>query len=289
MMRVEFAPSEELFPFASRWFESRVGRVHYIDEGRGRPILFLHGNPTWSFLYRAIVRALRPRFRCVALDYPGFGLSDRPDGYRYTPAEHADVVTALVAQLDLRDLVVMGQDWGGPIGVAVASAAPERVTGLVFGNTWFWPTDRFANKAFSWVMSTRRMQRAILEKNYFVNRLLPAGTARELPAAVMNHYRAVQPTPAARVGVAEFPRQLRAARPWLAELFAKAPGVLGRKPLLLVWGMRDFAFPPSFMPRWREAFPDHTIVELDRAKHFIQEDEPDAIADAIAKRFGGPA
>src|SRR5262245_51522189 len=168
-MRIEFTPSRELFPFTSRWFDSPVGRVHYIDEGSGRPILFLHGNPTWSFLYRDIVRRLRDRYRCIAIDYPGFGLSDRPDGYRYTPEEHTRVVAGLTAHLDLRDLIVMGQDWGGPIGIATALASPDRVTGLVFGNTWFWPTDRLINKVFSWVMSTRRMQRAILEDNYFVN------------------------------------------------------------------------------------------------------------------------
>jgi haloalkane dehalogenase len=289
-MRVDFTPSPELFPFTSRWFDGPVGRVHYIDEGGGRPILFLHGNPTWSFLYRDIIRRLRDRFRCVAVDYPGFGLSDRPERYGYTPAEHADVVAALVGHLDLRDLIVMGQDWGGPIGMATALASPDRIRGLVFGNTWFWPTDRLVNKVFSWVMSTRRMQRAILEENYFVNRLIPAGTARALAPSVLEHYRAVQPSSAARQGVAEFPRQLRAASPWLARLADQAPAALGARPLLLVWGMRDFAFPPgAFLPRWKATFPDHQLVELRAAKHFIQEDEPALIADAIARRFGGPA
>ena len=76
-----FKPDPRLFPFQSRWFESRVGPVHYIDEGVGDPILFLHGNPTWSFLYRGVVIRLKPRFRCIALDYPGFGLSVRPEHY----------------------------------------------------------------------------------------------------------------------------------------------------------------------------------------------------------------
>lgn len=285
-MRSTFKPSAGLFPFECRWFEHEVGRVHYIDEGRGRPILFLHGNPTWSFLYREIVKRLRNHFRCVAVDYPGFGLSDRPPGYRYTPAEHASVVGALIAHLDLRDLIVVGQDWGGPIGIACALAAPERVSGFVFGNTWFWPTDRLVNRAFSRFMSTRFMQRAILERNYFVERLIPAGTARKLPEEVREHYRAVQPDPAARVGVAEFPRQLVAAGPWLAKLAEAVPRRLSGKPLLLVWGMRDFAFPPRrFLPRWQETFADRTLEPLWKAKHFIQEDAPEAIAEAILNRF----
>jgi haloalkane dehalogenase len=286
-MRIDFTPSPELYPFTSRWFDSRVGRVHYIDEGRGAPILFCHGNPTWSFLYRDIIRRLRDRFRCIAVDYPGFGLSDRPDGYGYTPGEHSAVVAALVAHLDLRDLIVMGQDWGGPVGMATAVASADRVRGLVIGNTWFWPTDRLANKVFSWVMSTRRMQRAILEKNYFVNRLIPAGTTRKLPPEVLAHYQGVQPSPAARKGVAEFPRQLRTAAPWLAKLAEDVPRVLGQRPLLLFWGMRDPAFPPRrFLPRWRATFRDHSLIELPTANHFIQEDEPEAIAEGIRRRFG---
>lgn len=285
-MGVVFTPSPELFPFESRWFDSPMGRVHYIDEGRGRSILFLHGNPTWSFLYREIVRTLRDRFRCIAVDYPGFGLSQRPPAYGYTPAEHAAVVGSLISHLNLRDLLIMGQDWGGPIGIACALSAPDRVSGFVFGNTWFWPTDRVMNKAFSWFMSTRRMQRAILERNYFVERLIPAGTVRRLPESVMDHYRAVQPDPPARVGVAEFPRQLVAAGPWLAKLAAAVPQALGAKPLLLVWGTRDFAFSPKhFLPRWQSTFRDWTLEPLPSAKHFIQEDAPQAIAQAIARRF----
>ncbi len=260
--------------------------MHYIDEGLGRPILFLHGNPTWSFLYRQIIARLSQRFRCVALDYPGFGLSDRPKDYGYTPREHAGVVESLISALDLRDLIVMGQDWGGPIGLAAALATSQRVSGFVFGNTWFWPADRISVRLFSRVMSTRRMQRAILEKNFFVEKLIPLGTARSLPQQVMDHYRAVQPKPAARVGVAEFPRQILAAGPWLATLAAEVPKTLGDRPLLLVWGMKDRVFPPkATLPRWRSAFRDWTLVALPQAKHFIQEDAPEAIADAIQQKF----
>ena len=149
---IAFTPSATIYPFQSKWFDSTAGRVHYIDEGSGRPILFLHGNPTWSFLYRGIITRLRDEFRCIAVDYPGFGLSDRPADYGYTAAEHAEVVTALVDQLGLEDLIVMGQDWGGPIGMSVALSKPERVTGLVFGNTWFWPTDRLMSSVFSVVI-----------------------------------------------------------------------------------------------------------------------------------------
>lgn len=283
---IEFRPDPALYPFESHWLESGVGRVHYIDEGDGRPILFLHGNPTWSFLYRDIVRRLRARFRCVAVDYPGFGLSVRPARYGYTPAEHAEVVHELVETLGLEDLIVMGQDWGGPIGLSFAVSAPERVSGLVFGNTWFWETDRLVNRAFGLVMSSPPMRWAILRRNYFVERLIPKGTAKELDSRVMDQYRRAQPTPGDREGVAEFPRQLVAAGPWLSTLEKRVIRTVADRPLLLVWGMRDFAFPPDrFVPRWQRTFADVRLVPLERAAHFIQEDAPEEIANAIAKRF----
>src|SRR5262249_42237933 len=121
----------ELFPFESRFVEIDGCRVHYIDEGHGPPILFVHGNPTWSFLYRELIVQLEERFRCIALDHPGFGLSvARPD-YRFTAAEHTNVLTRFIEALDLTELTVMGQDWGGPIGLGAAARQPERIAALV--------------------------------------------------------------------------------------------------------------------------------------------------------------
>ena len=285
-MSVDFTPDPQLYPFESRWFESSRGRIHYIDEGEGPPILLCHGNPTWSFLYRDIVVVLRDRFRCIAPDYLGFGLSDRPAGFGYKIDEHAKVVGEFVDHLGLDGYLTMGQDWGGPISMAVAVERADRVRGIVLGNTWFWPADTLTMKAFSRVMSSPPLQHVILHLNFFWE-LIPAGTARRPSAAVMAHYRGVQPSAAARLGVAEMPKQILAARPLLARLAREVPAKLGAKPALLVWGMKDFAFRPGPMiPRMRTTFPDHILVELPNAKHFIQEDAPDQIAAAIIERFG---
>jgi haloalkane dehalogenase len=286
-MSVDFTPDPQLYPFQSRWFDSSRGRIHYVDEGDGPPILFCHGNPTWSFLYRDIIVALWDRFRCIAPDYLGFGLSERPAGFGYKIDEHAQVVGEFVDHLGLDGYLYMGQDWGGPIGLAVAVERADRVRGIVLGNTWFWPADTLSTKAFSRVMSSPPMQYAILQRNFFVERLIPAGTAHRPSDAVMAHYRAVQPSPAARLGVAEMPKQILAARPLLERLAREVPAKLGTKPALLVWGMKDFAFRPGpTIPRMRATFPDHVLVELPKAKHFIQEDAPDQIAAAIIDRFG---
>jgi haloalkane dehalogenase len=286
-MQIDFRPDRDLYPFESRWFDSSAGRMHYVDEGEGPPLLLCHGNPTWSFLYRHIVRALRDRFRCVAVDYLGFGLSDRPEGYGYTIEEHARTVGELVDHLGLDGFVLMGQDWGGPIGSAVAVERADRVRGVVFGNTWFWPSDAPSFKVFSTIMGSRPIQRQILERNFFVERLMPFAMARKLTPTEMDHYRRVQPGPEARRGVAEMPKQILAARPLLERLGREVPARLGSKPALLVWGMKDLAFRPKLiLPRMRSTFADHVVVELPRAKHYIQEDAPDEISEAILKRFG---
>jgi haloalkane dehalogenase len=149
------------------------------------------------------------------------------------------VVGEFVDQLGLDGYLTMGQDWGGPIGMAVAVERADRVRGVVLGNTWFWPADTLSTKAFSRVMSSPPMQYAITQRNFFVARLIPAGTARRPSALVMEHYRAVQPNAEARKGVAEMPKQILAAHPLLARLAAELPAKLGGKPALFVWGMKD--------------------------------------------------
>ncbi|GAB4588138.1 haloalkane dehalogenase [Nocardia sp. IFM 10818] len=285
-MLIDFVPDGDLYPFRSRWFDSSAGRVHYIDEGIGPTILFCHGAPAWSFLYRHIVQELRDRYRCVAVDYLGFGLSERPESFGYTIAEHTAVLGELIDHLRLDDFLVMGHDWGGPIGLGAVVARADRVRGIVLGNTVFWPVEAMANRAFSAILSSRPMRRRILERNFLVERVLLAELGRGLTAAEADHYRAVQPTAEARRALAVTPGEIRAARPLLERLARDVPAVLGDKPTLLVWGMRDMAFRPNAcLPRMRAAFTDLEVVELPRAQHFIQEHAPGEIAAAIAKRF----
>ncbi len=285
-MLIDFVPDEKLFPFESRWFESSAGRVHYIDEGVGPPILFCHGSPTWSFVYRHIVKGLRDRYRCIAADYLGFGLSERPTDFGYRIAEHTTVLSELIDHLQLDGFVVMGQDWGGPIGLGAAIVRADRVRGIVLGNTAFWPIEPLANRAFSVIMGSRPMQRRILGENLLVERFLLGELGSKLTKAEADHYRMVQPTAEARRALAVTPREIRAARPLLDHLSREVPALLGRKPTLAVWGMRDVVFrPKSCIPRIRDVFADLDVVELPHARHFIQEHAPEEIVSAITKRF----
>ncbi|MCG6955547.1 MAG: alpha/beta fold hydrolase [Gemmatimonadetes bacterium] len=275
-----FQPDRRLFPFESRWLETEVGPVHYIDEGEGEPILFLHGNPTWSFLYRGIVIRLRKKYRCIAVDYPGFGLSARPEDYGYTPAEHADVVATLVRHLDLRRLTIMGHDWGGPIGMRVALDETSRLRALVMGDTWYWPPDAWQLKAWAYVMASAPVQTQIIRRNILVERLMPYGVKFPLADEVMHHYREALPTPKSRIGAAEFPRQMMEASLWLGDLADQVHERLTNVPLLLTWGIGDHLYPMTLMQHFREDFRLTTIRRLD-ARHFIQEDAPGEIAEAI--------
>jgi haloalkane dehalogenase len=126
------------YPFVSRFLELPAGRLHYVDEGEGPPLVMVHGIPTWSFLYRHLIRALAPRYRCIAPDHLGFGLSDKPADWSYRPRDHAANLAALIERLSLRDVTLVVHDFGGPIGLAYAVERPENVARLVLFNTWMW-------------------------------------------------------------------------------------------------------------------------------------------------------
>ena len=280
-----FTPDPSLFPFESRWFESSVGPVHYVDEGRGRPLLLLHGNPDWSFLYRKMIAELSTDYRCISLDYPGFGLSPHPEGYGYLPSEHAAVVSELVDHLDLNDVVLVAADWGGPIGMDVASRDPDRFTALVLGNTMFFPPLRI-QRIVSRVMGTDFAQRQIMQRSLFVRRIMRALLQAPITDAEFAHYDEVAPTPESRRGHAVFVTSILAEAPWLAELERRVDATLLDRPLLRVMGLKDKPLTTrGFLAKWNSKYPDATKLDLPNAGHFWQEDDPEAVADAIRSTF----
>jgi haloalkane dehalogenase len=276
----------ELYPFEAHYADVGGARVHYVDEGSGPPLLLLHGNPTWSFLYRQIVVALREQFRCIAPDHPGFGLSSAPSGCGYTAAEHARVLEQLILQLDLHDLTMMVQDWGGPIGFAVATTHPERFTRFVIGNTWAWPRSDLATQVFSRVLGGPIGGYLIQQQNFFVEQILRRAFRRTtLSDAEMNAYRGPFPTPESRRPVYVFPREILAARPWLGEIESRLPALRDRQ-ALIVWPTKDPAFRIPERQRWQQIFPNHRVVVLEGAGHYIQEDAPDEIIAATREWAG---
>lgn len=272
----------DLFPFHSRFIDIAGARIHYVDEGSGPVLLLLHGNPTWSFLYRDIIAALRSDFRCIALDYPGFGLSAAPPGYGFTPAEQAAIVEAFIERLDLQAVTLMVQDWGGPIGLWVAGRQPGRFARLAIGNCWAWPVNGDAHfEWFSRFLGGRLGRELIQRFNLFVNWLLPAGMRRRKPSPeVMAAYRAPFATRQSRLPTHVFPREIVGSRGFLTEVEQGLPA-LAHLPALILWGDRDFAFRAKERRRFETTFPDHRTISLHGAGHFIQEDAAAEIAAAL--------
>jgi haloalkane dehalogenase len=279
---------DELFPFESRFVAIDGHTVHYVDEGSGPTLLLLHGNPTWSFAYRDVIRALRDEFRCVALDYPGFGLSSARPGYRYLPEEHAQVVTAFIDALALRGITLVAHDWGGPIGISALEQRRTSFTGLVLANTWAWPITGAPHVEVASHLMGGPLGRLLNRQfNLFVNTMIPVGhRLRNLTAAEMTHFRQPFATPARRDASAVFARRITASRAFLSNVEA-ALGDLAALPTLIVWGDADLAFRAKERQRWEEIFDDHHTVVVEGAGHFVQSDAPDRFAAAIrASRAG---
>ncbi len=281
---------EELYPFASHFVDVAGATVHYLDEGDGPVLLMLHGNPTWSFLYRHLVAELADRFRCIALDYPGFGLSTAPAGYRHSIAEHASVVEGFMEALDLHDVTVMVQDWGGPIGFATAIRHPERFRGFVVGNTFGWvATGDKTMRRFSRIMGGAFGGFLVKRLNFFVRVGIPAGIKRKkLTKAEKAMYRGPFPTAASRVPLHVMPAEILEAEELLTEV-ERGLHTVADKPALIVWGDKDVAFKEPARRRWEATFPNHHTVILPGAGHYIQEDSPAEIAAAVAEWAPGGA
>jgi haloalkane dehalogenase len=280
---------DELFPFESRFVDIDGHAVHYVDEGSGPTLLFLHGNPTWSFVYRDVIRALREEFRCVALDFPGFGLSSPREGYRYLPEEHAQVVTGFVDALALSGVTLVAHDWGGPIGLAAVEQRPSAFDGLVLANTWGWPMTRDPKAHVASHLMGGPMARLLIRRfNLFVNAMIPAGHRLRKPAAdEMDHYRNALATADRRQASAVLPRRITASRAFLAEVEAGLPS-LASLPTLIVWGDADIAFGSKERRRWERIFTDHRAVIVEGAGHFVQSDAPDRFAAAIRDSLPAP-
>ncbi|OBH15383.1 alpha/beta fold hydrolase [Mycolicibacter sinensis] len=287
-MRVAERPAwvdDELFPFESRFIDIDGHRLHYVDEGTGPVLLFLHGNPTWSFDYREVIAALRRDFRCIAVDYPGFGLSSAAPGYRYLPAEHSRVIGAFVEALALSGVTLVAHDWGGPIGLAVVQQRPEVFDRLVLTNTWAWPVGAPLVQIMSQVMGGPIGRLLIRQFNLFVNVMIPVGHRLTKPTGEeMAHYQKALGSWARREGSAVFPREITASRAFLAGVESGLPAIAAL-PALIVWGDADFAFGDNELRRWEQTLTDHQTVVIKGAGHFVPSDAPGQFAEAIRRWY----
>jgi haloalkane dehalogenase len=271
------------YPFQSRYFTVSAGRLHYVDEGAGSPIVMVHGNPTWSFLYRNLIKRLKSKHRCVAVDHLGFGLSDKPKDWSYLPEDHAKNLSALLDGLGLSNITFMLQDWGGPIGLYYAVTQPQKTARIILMNTWAWPVNRdFHYIWFSSFMGGPIGRMLIRRYNFFAQVLLrhAFGDKSKLSKVAHMHYLHPLEMPGDRKGCMVFPKQIIASTPWLKQVWSGI-SVLNGKPKLFVWGMKDIAFREKELKRWEQTFPDAWSVRLATVGHFVQEEAPGELAEAV--------
>lgn len=278
-MRTLDAQLRELYPFAHNANHYiQVGNGHYmhvVDEGQGEAVLMLHGNPTWSFLYRDLILKLKGRFRCVAPDHIGCGLSDKPQKHAYTLKSHVDHLHQLVNRLELKRVHLVLHDWGGPIGLLWALARPERVGKMVLLNTAAFTSTALPQRIR---LCRQPLWGPLLTRgaSAFSRGLVRMGTTQPLSPQVARGYQAPYHSWGQRVGIWGFLKDipLHPKHPTYPLIRQLETGlhIFKEHPLLLCWGLRDFCFTPAFFERFQEIFPHAQLAPYPEAGHLVLED-----------------
>jgi pimeloyl-ACP methyl ester carboxylesterase len=277
------------FPFAPHYLTVDDVRLHFVDEGAGEPVVLVHGDPTWGYLYRTFVPALARRRRCIVPDHMGMGKSETPaHPYPYRLGHHIANLEALVLALDVRTATLVVHDWGGPVGLGVAVRHPDRIKRLVLMNTWAsapWPGAPFPRLIE--LIRSARGERFVLERNGYLDPALLGTTAHpeRFTPTVLQAYRAPFPTPASRRALLCWSRDIPVsdADPSYPEMkrIEERLTLFASIPTLLVWGMRDPVLPPQVLRWWQDRLPHAVTREIEEASHFLQEDAPEQVLNAL--------
>lgn len=297
-MRMETATDarhtwRELYPFESHFADIGGHQVHYIDEGAGAPVVMVHGNPTWSFYYRNLVRDLSATHRAIAVDHMGCGLSDKPQDYPYRLRRHIENLEYLVDHvLQIKKLSLVVHDWGGAIGMGYAVMHPERIERVVVLNTAAFLVDRCPARI--------RLCRAPLLGPLLVRGLngfaraaivMAVAKGRRLPKPVSAGLLAPYDSYANRIAQLRFVQDipLSPRHPSWGTMVEIQHGLpqLADKPMLICWGMQDFCFNARFLEAWRTHFPKADVHTFEDAGHYVLEDAYDRIGP-LATQFLNP-
>jgi haloalkane dehalogenase len=279
--------SETLFPFPSRFVEIEDARLHYVDEGNGPTLLFLHGSPMWSFMFRHTVRVLRARFRCVAVDMPGLGLSTAPIACGKEFEHNSAYYRKFVQQLDLRNVTLIAHATAAPSALRMIIDEQRRAAGVVITNSFAWSMQAFPPMwRFVRVVSSRPF-RVLNERLNLLPRLTTrigrnSGRFSETErAAILGPYRQRD----ARRHLGSLLYGLRAEVPFFEALRADLPK-LRSTPLLLLYGIKDHGYQAGFLEEWKRMLPEASVTLLQKSGHFAPEDEPEPFTAALLEWLG---
>lgn len=271
------------YPFALREFDSGEGWMNYIDEGQGRPVLFVHGNMTWSFLFRRTIEALSEGHRCIAVDHLGYGLSDKPQDANYWPEAHAARFAAFVDQLGLRDLTLVVHDAGVPIALDWAADNPDRVRDIVIfnGHLWNLRKNEYAMKLSAMMMNpiNRLYYRMIQSAPGFV---LPAAFAdrHRMNRSIERQYLKPFGSNDDRKSVYTMIESWKKSGDWYDSVGQKMNALCAKRTLLL-WGMKDPMFGAEALTHMQELFPAASTLEFEDSGKFLPEEQSERIAGEI--------
>src|SRR5712692_10552208 len=280
---------EGTFPFAPHYHPVNGFEMHYVDEGSGEPLVMLHGDPTWGYLYRAFIPPLAKRRRCIVPDHMGMGKSGASYNlYPYRLRHHIANLESLLLHLDVHQITLVLHDWGGPVGLGFAIRHPERIKRLVLMNTWaFAPWPGGPIPRLIELIRSARGEKFVLEKNGYLEPALMGTTAHpeKLTPTVLEAYHAPFPTPESRRALLCWSRDIpvNETNPSYDEMKRIEAGLVSfmHTPTLLLWGMKDPVLGVEVLRRWQQVFPYATTHELADASHFVQEDAPEPLIQWI--------
>ena len=278
------------YPFTSRWLDLPAGRMHYVDEGQGPALVFVHGTPDWSFVWRHLIKALSPRYRCIAPDNLGFGLSDKPPDATYTPAEQAANLRQLIEHLGLRDITLVLHDFGGPFGLSYAIEKPANVKSVVLMNTWMWSLrgdpryERFG-RLFGGALG----RFLYLRLNFSVRVIMKHAIAdrTRFPRRIQKQYARPFGSAAERVATHAYARALLGAGEWYDGLWRRRERIHDI-PALILWGMNDPAFRQEELDRLQTVFSHKRTACFHDAGHFPQEERSERAISLVDEFLAGP-
>ena len=288
------------WPYEPRWFDSSDGNLHYVDEGPrdGKPVVMLHGNPTWGYLYRNFIPPLvAAGYRCIVPDHLGFGRSDKPDKPElYQVPRHAERLEGLLESLDLQDATLVSQDWGGPIGFYWATRHPERIGALCVLNTIaHGPKEKVKLPLPLHLFRTPGVGEALVKGGHMFVRgfLFKAGIVHKnrITKEMRDAYMTPHPSYSSRTSILVFPREIPAdSSGRVAEFLSEVEmGLesLKDKPTMIAWALKDIAFLPRYLDDlWRRDFPHADVLRIPDAGHYLQEDAHERIVPRLLAHLG---
>ena len=282
---------KDIYPFYSHFFNLSPYKYHYIDEGEGEVLLFLHGNPTWSFYYRNLIQSFQNKYRCIAPDHIGCGFSDKPQDYNYTLSAHIDNLEQLVDSLGLKDITLVMHDWGGSIGMGLAVRQPKLIKRLVLFNTAAFLS---LNIPFRIELCRKPVigLLAIRCFNMFVRGVLRFGIKHKgvLTEKIRAGYLSPYNTFKNRIGnlrfVQDIPMNSSVQSYSVLENIENNLNLFSKLPILITWGGKDFCFYGKFLDKWREIFPTAEIHVINSAGHLVVEDSTKEVIERMRVFLG---